>query len=81
MGLYVRQQQQLGAVVLVLIYCCYIKPCSGQGIVNYCHQYTFITTNSSRLQLTREISKRDYAINDKFKSVHCCAKGYRSIEW
>lgn len=70
---------QINSVVLIyLIICCF--NCSGQGIVNYCHQYTFVT-NSSSLQLTREISKRDYAINDKFKSVHCCAKGYRSIEW
>jgi hypothetical protein len=72
----------INSVVLIylIIYCFNIYYCSGQGIVNYCHQYTFVT-NSSSLQLTREISKRDYAINEKFKSVHCCAKGYRSIEW
>lgn len=37
--------------------------------------------NTTHLQLTREAVNREYAVLDQFKSLHCCAKGYRSIEW
>lgn len=37
--------------------------------------------NSTQMQFTKEAVSRDYALNGQFKSLHCCAKGYRSIEW
>lgn len=44
------------------------------------HQYS-TSLNSTTMQFTKEAVSRDYAINGQFKSLHCCAKGYRSIEW
>lgn len=37
--------------------------------------------NSTNMQLTKEAVSQEYAVIGAFKSLHCCAKGYRSIEW
>lgn len=37
--------------------------------------------NSTHMQFTKEVVSWEYAIDGQFKSIHCCAKGYRSIEW
>lgn len=39
------------------------------------------SANSTHMQFTKEIVSWEYAIDGQFKSLHCCAKGYRSIEW
>lgn len=36
---------------------------------------------TEHLQFTKEVADREYGILGQFKSLHCCAKGYRSIEW
>lgn len=65
-------------VILVLgVAFCIHQAC---GIVDFCAQNTF-STNSSGLQLIKEASSYEYALENKFKGLHCCAKGYRSIEW
>jgi len=46
----------------------------------FCREFGLANATSS-LQVTREVSKTDFVIEAKFKSIHCCARGYRSIEW
>ncbi|XP_041973704.1 uncharacterized protein LOC121729300 [Aricia agestis] len=46
----------------------------------YCSQNTF-PTNTSWMHFTKEPVPFEYGFQDKFKSIHCCVKGYRSIEW
>jgi hypothetical protein len=50
------------------------------GNEDFCVMDTF-HSNSTWLQFTKELSSREYAMEQKFKSLHCCARGYRSIEW
>lgn len=50
------------------------------GDEDFCVMDTF-HSNSTWLQFTKELSSREYVVEQKFKSLHCCAKGYRSIEW
>ncbi|XP_059049398.1 uncharacterized protein LOC131844506 [Achroia grisella] len=46
----------------------------------YCSVNTF-TTSAAGLQFTKEPVPVEYGFEEKFKSIHCCVKGYRSIEW
>uniref|UniRef100_A0A2A4K7Y6 Soluble interferon alpha/beta receptor OPG204 n=1 Tax=Heliothis virescens TaxID=7102 RepID=A0A2A4K7Y6_HELVI len=52
---------------------------SSQGAA-YCSVNTF-STNTTWMQFTKEPVPYEYGFEDKFKSIHCCVKGYRSIEW
>ncbi|KOB77998.1 putative interleukin 1 receptor accessory protein-like 2 [Operophtera brumata] len=55
--------------------------CAGSALsAGYCSINTF-TTNSTWMQFTKEPVPLEYGFDDKFKSIHCCVKGYRSIEW
>lgn len=50
--------------------------------IDYCQLNLFDKSiNSTVMQLTKEAVTKEYAILNEFKSLHCCAKGYRSIEW
>lgn len=51
-------------------------------MVDYCDKDMLpnvVVTN--HLQFKKEFVMKEYAIARTFKSLHCCAKGYRSIEW
>lgn len=49
---------------------------------NYCDSNLFpYAEMTSHLQFKKEFVEKEYAISRTFKSLHCCAKGYRSIEW
>lgn len=50
--------------------------------VNFCTNHNFIDSRRSHfMQFTKETINQEYAVDGQFKSLHCCAKGYRSIEW
>lgn len=49
-------------------------------VSDYCTENIF-TTNDNSMQFTKEPIINEYGIVGNFKALHCCAKGYRSIEW
>lgn len=49
---------------------------------NHCSEHRYEhSLNTHHLQFTKEIPDREYGVLRQFKSLHCCGKGYRSIEW
>ncbi|XP_053659532.1 interleukin-1 receptor accessory protein-like 1-B [Anopheles marshallii] len=49
---------------------------------NHCSEHRYEhSLNTTHLQFTKEIPDREYGVPEQFKSLHCCGKGYRSIEW
>ncbi|XP_059610158.1 fibroblast growth factor receptor 3-like [Phlebotomus argentipes] len=48
--------------------------------IDHCSSHLF-AGNSTNTQFTKEVVNHEYAVLNQFKSLHCCAKGYRSIEW
>ncbi|KAB0797551.1 hypothetical protein PPYR_09559 [Photinus pyralis] len=50
------------------------------AIEDYCSTNKLIGIGNI-MGFTKEPSKSEYAILGQFKGLHCCAKGYRSIEW
>lgn len=54
--------------------------CAKTQGASYCSVNTF-PTNTTWMQFTKEPVPSEYGFEEKFKSIHCCVKGYRSIEW
>lgn len=50
---------------------------------NYCTNHNNAPThNLQELHFTKETVDHDYTIKgDRNKWLHCCARGYRTIEW
>lgn len=49
---------------------------------DHCSEHRFNESLASDyMQFTKEVAEREYGVVGQFKSLHCCAKGYRSIEW
>ena len=64
------------AFMLVLIY---VNRAYG---MDHCLRNRFINAMDTKyMQFTKEAVSKEYAVLGQFKSLHCCAKGYRSIEW
>lgn len=53
-----------------------------RGDRDQCNDNLFESSLSTQyMQFTKETVSEEYAIEGEFKNLHCCAKGYRSIEW
>ncbi|XP_076270140.1 X-linked interleukin-1 receptor accessory protein-like 2 isoform X1 [Rhynchophorus ferrugineus] len=50
------------------------------GIADHCSLNT-LQVPGNDMDFTKEATNDEFAIVGKFKGLHCCAKGYRSIEW
>lgn len=57
----------------------------GNNIVtmsDHCKDRRYVNSlNTSYMQFTKEAVSEEYAVEGEFKALHCCAKGYQSIEW
>lgn len=68
----------LDLIVVVLLIACD----KFASAIDVCQTHQFSKSiNSTQMQFTKEAVSREYALNGQFKSLQCCAKGYRSIEW
>lgn len=68
----------LDVVVVVLLIACdkYVSA------IDDCQTHQFSKSiNSTQMQFTKEAVTREFALSGQFKSLQCCSKGYRSIEW
>ncbi|XP_055676833.1 fibroblast growth factor receptor 3-like [Lutzomyia longipalpis] len=65
-------------VKLLLI--CIVDAVSKVAGIDHCSSHLF-NINDTSIQFTKEVVNHEYAVLGQFKSLHCCAKGYRSIEW
>lgn len=50
------------------------------GMEEHCSLNTFDIAGND-MHFTKEVTNEEFALVGKFKGLHCCAKGYRSIEW
>ncbi|XP_066253857.1 single Ig IL-1-related receptor-like [Euwallacea similis] len=65
--------------VLVVLGFCGVK--RSNAIEDYCSLNTFEDDVGGLMHFTKEPTNEEFAIVGKFKGLHCCAKGYKSIEW
>ncbi|KAF5281564.1 hypothetical protein FQA39_LY05099 [Lamprigera yunnana] len=67
----------MGIFLLVTVIINYVM---AYGIEDYCSVNQF-PVKGHFMEFTKEPSTAEFAIVGKFKGIHCCAKGYWSIEW
>lgn len=57
-------------------------PVAAETARDYCATNNYADAGVSNvMQFTKELVTHEYAILNEYKSLHCCAKGYQSIEW
>ncbi|XP_051168749.1 single Ig IL-1-related receptor-like [Leptopilina boulardi] len=64
------------AIVLLTI----ISESLCNDIKDYCNMHRFENLPGG-LRFTKEVVTTEYATVGSFKAIHCCLRGYRSIEW
>lgn len=55
--------------------------CQGNELKDYCSMHKFDNLPPGGLRFTKEVVTTEYANIGAFKALHCCLRGYRSIEW
>lgn len=80
-----RLNQKMKSYDLIVIMISLFSLVTGNHIVSlsdHCTDRRYVNSlNTSFMQFTKEIVNEEYAVETEFKGLHCCAKGYRSIEW
>jgi hypothetical protein len=51
-----------------------------QNEQGFCEMNLF-ERNKTSLEFTKEVNEFDYVVIERYKSLSCCAKGYKMIEW
>lgn len=55
------------------------------GVAGFCSQHRYAlaadAATNNVMQFTKEVVSKEYALAAEYKSLHCCAKRYQSIEW
>lgn len=65
--------------LIIVVFVCSVRV---SGNSDHCQDRKFASAfNTTYMQFTKETVSQEYAIEGEFKNLHCCAKGYRSIEW
>ncbi|XP_063707335.1 uncharacterized protein LOC134836079 [Culicoides brevitarsis] len=77
----IRFSQISSSSLLLAIFVCILSVNSVTSLENCSNNRFNESLNSTYMQFTKEKVSEEYSVLDKFKSLHCCAKGYRSIEW
>jgi hypothetical protein len=63
-------------LTLMLIY--YVKYAKSEE--GFCEMNLF-QRNKTSLEFTKEVNEVDYVLLERYKSLSCCAKGYKMIKW
>lgn len=65
-----------------------MSPPDAVDIKDHCSVDTWATPSANAvgvpdgdLAFSKELSSKEYVVGGGGKSLHCCAHGYRSIEW
>ncbi|XP_061938427.1 uncharacterized protein LOC107995786 isoform X2 [Apis cerana] len=66
-----------GLIVLSLL----TVSCRANELKDYCSIHKFDNLPPGGLRFTKEVVTTEYANIGAFKALHCCLRGYRSIEW
>ncbi|XP_076291881.1 interleukin-1 receptor accessory protein-like 1-B [Lasioglossum baleicum] len=65
--------------LLVLLF--FVTVCHANELKDYCSMHKFDNLPGGGLRFTKEVVTTEYANIGAFKALHCCLRGYRSIEW
>lgn len=58
-----------------------VRCCDSNELKDYCSVHRYENLVVSGLRFTKEVVTTEYANVGAFKAIHCCLRGYRSIEW
>ncbi|XP_043284656.1 uncharacterized protein [Venturia canescens] len=68
-------------VSTILIVVFFSRCCDSNELKDYCSVHRYENLIISGLRFTKEVVTTEYANVGAFKAIHCCLRGYRSIEW
>lgn len=68
--------------LLLLLLLTVAGSCGRVAAADHCATHHFAGAGATAgMQFTKEVASKEYAQSQEYKSLHCCARGYQSIEW